>query len=64
MIEEDYVDAVIGMGKNLFYNSSMESCLLVCRNEKPDERKGRLFLLMQRKNLELTEQMHGWNLNT
>ena len=45
MIEEDYVDAVIGLGKNLFYNSSMESCLLVCRMKKPKERKGKILFI-------------------
>lgn len=45
MIAEDYVDAVIGLGKNLFYNSSMESCLLVCRMKKPRERKGKIIFI-------------------
>lgn len=45
MIEEDYVDAVIGLGKNLFYNSSMESCLLVCRMKKNKERKGKIIFI-------------------
>jgi type I restriction enzyme M protein len=45
MIEEDFVDAVIGLGKNLFYNSSMESCLLVCRMKKPKERKGKIIFI-------------------
>jgi type I restriction enzyme M protein len=45
MIDEDYVDAVIGLGKNLFYNSSMESCLLVCRMKKPKERKGKIIFI-------------------
>lgn len=45
MIEQDYVDAVIGLGKNLFYNSSMESCLLVCRMKKPKERKGKIIFI-------------------
>lgn len=45
MIEEDYVDAVIGLGKNLFYNSSMESCLVVCRMKKPQERKGKIIFI-------------------
>ena len=43
--EEDLVDAVIGLGKNLFYNSSMESCLLVCRMQKPKERKGQILFI-------------------
>ena len=45
MIEGDYVDAVIGLGKNLFYNSSMESCLLVCRMQKPEDRKGKVVFI-------------------
>jgi len=45
MIEADLVDAVIGLGKNLFYNSSMESCLLVCRMKKPKERKGKIVFI-------------------
>lgn len=45
MIEEDVVDAVIGLGKNLFYNSSMESCLLVCNMNKPKERKGKIIFV-------------------
>lgn len=45
MIEGDYVDAVIGLGKNLFYNASMESCLLVCSMKKPHERKGKIIFI-------------------
>jgi type I restriction enzyme M protein len=45
MIEEDCVDAVIGLGKNLFYNSSMESCLLVCQMKKPKNRKGKVIFI-------------------
>jgi type I restriction enzyme M protein len=45
MIAEDMVDAVIGLGKNLFYNSSMESCLLICRKKKPRERKDKIIFI-------------------
>ena len=45
MIEGDFVDAIIGLGKNLFYNSSMESCLLICRMKKPKERKGKIIFI-------------------
>jgi type I restriction enzyme M protein len=45
MIEEDVVEAVIGLGKNLFYNSSMESCLLVCNLNKPKKRKGKIIFI-------------------
>lgn len=45
MIEQDYVDAVIGLGPNLFYNATMESSLLVCRTKKPKERKGKIIFI-------------------
>jgi type I restriction enzyme M protein len=51
MIEEDRVECVIALGKNLFYNSIMESCLLICRNDKPKERQGKVILIDARKEI-------------
>lgn len=45
MIESDVVEAVIGLGPNLFYNSSMVSCLLICRMNKPDKQKGKVIFI-------------------
>ncbi len=45
MIEADVVDAIIGLGRNLFYNSGMESCLLICRSKKPAKRKGKILFI-------------------
>lgn len=59
MIEGDYVDAVIGLGKNLFYNSSMESCLLVCRMKKPVERKGKIIFIDAKEELRI-ERTNAW----
>jgi type I restriction enzyme M protein len=59
MIEADMVDAVIGLGKNLFYNSSMESCLLVCRMKKPKERKGKIIFINAINELRI-EQSNAW----
>lgn len=59
MIEGDYVDAVIGLGKNLFYNSSMESCLLVCRTKKPKERKGKIIFINAVHELRI-ERTNAW----
>ena len=42
MVERDLVDAVIGLGPNLFFNASMEACILICRSNKPKERKKRI----------------------
>ena len=45
MIKDDIVEAVIGLGPNLFYNSPMEACLLVCRYNKPENRKGKVIFI-------------------
>jgi type I restriction enzyme M protein len=45
MIESGVVEAVIGLGPNLFYNSSMESCLLLCNNNKKPARRGKILIV-------------------
>lgn len=45
MIEADQVEAVIGLGPNLFYNSPMEACLLVTRTRKSPERQGKILFI-------------------
>ncbi|CAK2020653.1 type I restriction enzyme M protein [Vibrio crassostreae] len=45
MIATGSVEAVIGLGKNLFYNSSMESCLLVRNNNKKADRQGKILFI-------------------
>ncbi len=42
VVASDLVEAVIGLGPNLFYNSPMESCIVVCRSTKPADRAGRV----------------------
>jgi len=53
MIELDFVEAVIGLGKNLFFGSGMESCLLVCRKDKPGDRKGKVLFIDAKEELKL-----------
>ncbi len=45
MVAQDWVEAVIGLGPNLFYNSPMESCIVVCRREKSPERRGKVLFI-------------------
>lgn len=45
MIETDTVECVIALGKNLFYNSSMESALLIRRTNKRQETKGKVLFI-------------------
>lgn len=51
MIESDLVECVIALGKNLFYNSIMESCLLITNNNKPADRKGKVLFVDAREEL-------------
>jgi type I restriction enzyme M protein len=59
MIEEDYVDAVIGLGRNLFYNATMESCLLVCRMKKSNDRQGKIIFIDAKDELRI-ERTNAW----
>ena len=45
MVEQDWVEAVIGLGPNLFYNSPMEACILVCNRDKPAVRRGQVIFI-------------------
>ncbi|NJA08347.1 SAM-dependent DNA methyltransferase [Methylococcaceae bacterium WWC4] len=45
MVEQDWVEAVIGLGPNLFYNSPMESCVVVCNRNKPVARKHKVLFI-------------------
>ena len=41
----DYVECVIGLAPNLFYNSPMEACIMICRMNKKTERKGKILFV-------------------
>lgn len=64
LVEMDIIDAIIGIGKNLFYNSAMEACIIICNMNKPSSKKGKLLFinakeLVTRKNSEsYLEQSH------
>jgi len=45
MIESDQIEAVIGVGANLFYNSPMEAMILVGNTNKPADRKGKVLFV-------------------
>ncbi|WP_319779068.1 class I SAM-dependent DNA methyltransferase [Maridesulfovibrio sp.] len=42
LVEHDVVECVLGLGPNLFYNSPMEACVIICAMNKPAERKGKV----------------------
>lgn len=45
MVEQDWLEAVIGLGPNLFYNSPMESCIVICNRKKVAARKGKVIFI-------------------
>lgn len=45
MVEADVIDTVIGLGPNLFYNSPMEACVIICRKRRPLERQGKILFI-------------------
>lgn len=44
-VEQDLIEGVIYLPENLFYNTTAPGIILVLNRAKPDERKGKLFLL-------------------
>jgi type I restriction enzyme M protein len=54
-VESDLLECVIGIGRNLFYNSPMEACVMICRANKMQDRKNKILFvdakdLVMRKN--------------
>ena len=45
LVADDVVECVLGLGPNLFYNSPMEACVVVCRTDKPPERRGKILFI-------------------
>ncbi len=45
LIEADMIEAVIGLGANLFYNSPMEACLMICKTKKEAKKKGNVLFI-------------------
>ncbi len=45
LVKADLVECVLGLAPNLFYNSPMEACIIVCRSRKPKERQGRILFI-------------------
>ena len=48
LVALDLVECVIGIGKNLFYNSPMEACIVICRKQKPADRIGKILFINAR----------------
>ena len=45
LIKSDLLEAIIGLGPNLFYNSPMEAMIMVCNRNKSEEMKGKILFV-------------------
>ena len=45
ILEDDLLEAVIGLGPNLFYGTGLAACILVFRGRKAPERQGKVLLI-------------------
>ena len=45
LINLDLLEAIIGLGPNLFYNSPMEAMIMVCNRSKPAEMRGKILFI-------------------
>lgn len=45
LVEMDLLEAVIGLGPNLFYGTGLAACILVFRLRKPKDRKGSVLIV-------------------
>lgn len=67
----DLLEAVIGLGPNLFYGTGLAACILVFRQKKPKERKSKVLIVDASKEFktgraqnellpEHVARIHGW----
>ena len=45
LLENDMVEAVIGLAPNLFYGTQLAGCVVVLRRKKPNERKNKVLII-------------------
>jgi type I restriction enzyme M protein len=45
LAQSDLIEAIIGLGPNLFYNSPMEACIVICNAAKTKHRAGTILFI-------------------
>jgi type I restriction enzyme M protein len=45
LVDAGLLDAIIGLGPNLFHNSPMEACVVICHKDKPTKRRGKVIFI-------------------
>lgn len=45
LIKEDLLEAVIGLGSNIFYGTQLAACIMVFQQIKPEEKRGKILFI-------------------
>ncbi len=45
LVESDKIECIIGLGPNLFFNSPMEACIVICNNKKVARLKNKIVFI-------------------
>lgn len=45
LLEQDWVETVIGLAPNLFYGTGLAACVLILKKKKPKERKNKVLIV-------------------
>lgn len=56
LVKLDWLDCILGIGKNLFFNSPMEACVLIADRNKPASHRGKVLFVAAR---HLVERQNG-----
>lgn len=59
IIENDWLEAIIGLPENLFYNTGIHTYIWVLSNDKPEHRKGKIQLIDAREMYEEMDESLG-----
>ena len=64
LVKSDLLEAVIGLGPNLFYNSPMEACIMICRTNKAPENLGKVLFINAVKEVTRKNAESSWKMST
>lgn len=45
LVKNDYIEAIITLGEKLFYGAGIAPCLMIVRDEKPQDHKGKVLMV-------------------
>lgn len=51
LVKMDVLECILGLGPNLFFNASMEACVVICNKAKPESRRGKVLFIDAKKDV-------------